>query len=846
MAVSFFPANALNDKNEMNAKSISINKTIQSDKNNTEYIWNKSLNYQIQKNTSDSLDIIEYSNENLESSENNRKDNNYWQSNLLKNDISSIKRDKEIENKQDPVPILYSTYNPQEYTDHAPIVIKGDENFTKENGVTGGSGKENDPYIIQGWKINISTAVTIEKTSCHFIIRDCLFDVESGSGFAIIRLNLYVSNGTIQNVILNSSKNPRTRNNGISIGPGSSNIKLENLWITAFQGIYFTYLGGRDGFVYEDVINKNISIDNCSIYHCGTGIHMRYCESVSISNTSISVYDHFDSPFLLIGLDMVHCDQVSMNRCEISQNELVFYMDSCSHYLLRNNTIHDNKELIQIFWNNDRYYGFYDPEVSVETDLACFDHDIDTSNLVDGKPMYYLRDKSDITIDGSALSISFLVLYNCDNVTVRNVNSIKIFIIGSTHNYIESCQPLKQTQHGILLFHSSNNLIQDCQLMDSGMMLFFSPLNILRNNTIIIEDYSNIKFAQGGFFIYGNQTEEYSQDIDTSNMINNKPMKYLVGEKDLRISASDDFGYLALVNCKNIKIVNIKVQEKSQGILIVNTTDSIIKKCTFLKNIYGIFIFNSYDVTVSNCVFKDENGFGIEIDSSHDIDILRCQGINNGVHVEMKLSTQCTIGMCYFGNNCCFQLVDCYENIFFLNTIVSQQCMYMIRGGDNEICYNKINLCSFGLEIYHGEGNNIHHNDFLSNKDKAIYLYETNEDTIHHNNIKNTGGLGADGEGISVQRSKNISINYNNIQKNDVGVEAYLYLSDLNVQHNYWGSRDGAGGYGSGSGDVLDAHMLEDEIVYYEPYLVKPVYFNRILGGLLYYLNLLTKSWNLC
>jgi hypothetical protein len=173
--------------------------------------------------------------------------------------------------------------------------------------------------------------------------------------------------------------------------------------------------------------------------------------------------------------------------------------------------------------------------------------------------------------------------------------------------------------------------------------------------------------------------------------------------------------------------------------------------------------------------------------------------------------------------------------------------MLIKGGGDNEICYNTLNLCYLGLEIYHGGRNHIHHNDFLSNKDKAIYLYETNEDTIHHNNIKNTGELGADGEGISVQRSKNITINYNNIQGNGVGVEVYTYNSgDLDVQNNYWGSRDGPSGYGSGSGDVLDAHISGEEDVCYEPYLVRPVYFNRIIGGLLYSLNLMMGSTHVC
>jgi len=48
------------------------------------------------------------------------------------------------------------------YTPHAPILIIGDANFLPANGVTGGSGTWNDPYVIEGWDINASTAHGIE------------------------------------------------------------------------------------------------------------------------------------------------------------------------------------------------------------------------------------------------------------------------------------------------------------------------------------------------------------------------------------------------------------------------------------------------------------------------------------------------------------------------------------------------------------------------------------------------------------------------------------------------------------------------------------------------------------
>ena len=52
------------------------------------------------------------------------------------------------------------------YTVHDPIHIDGDADFTAANGVTGGSGTASDPYIIEGWDIDATTAhgIWIEET----------------------------------------------------------------------------------------------------------------------------------------------------------------------------------------------------------------------------------------------------------------------------------------------------------------------------------------------------------------------------------------------------------------------------------------------------------------------------------------------------------------------------------------------------------------------------------------------------------------------------------------------------------------------------------------------------------
>jgi parallel beta-helix repeat protein len=58
-------------------------------------------------------------------------------------------------------------------TPHEPIQILSNSDFTAANGVTGGSGTSSDPYIIERWNIDASTAIGIDirNTNAHFVIR---------------------------------------------------------------------------------------------------------------------------------------------------------------------------------------------------------------------------------------------------------------------------------------------------------------------------------------------------------------------------------------------------------------------------------------------------------------------------------------------------------------------------------------------------------------------------------------------------------------------------------------------------------------------------------------------------
>ncbi|TES83550.1 MAG: hypothetical protein E3J91_02525 [Hadesarchaea archaeon] len=130
-------------------------------------------------------------------------------------------------------------------TPHAPIYIEGDGSFTPTNGVNGGgSGTQLDPYIIENFIIDASSAygIHIENTTKYFVIRNSLVENGGGSYYGIYLDNVIngkIENNTCENnnegIYLSYSDNCTIDNNtcennyhGISLWSSSDNNILDN------------------------------------------------------------------------------------------------------------------------------------------------------------------------------------------------------------------------------------------------------------------------------------------------------------------------------------------------------------------------------------------------------------------------------------------------------------------------------------------------------------------------------------------------------------------------------------------------------------------------------------------
>jgi len=202
-------------------------------------------------------------------------------------------------------------------TPHDPIYIEGNDNFIPANGVVGGSGTENDPYIIKNYIIDASTAngIEIRNTTVYFVVRNCVVK-NGGSYYEIVLYN--VTCGKIEN---NTCENSDI---GIYLESSSNNIITSN---TCPNNRYGIWLDSSD----NSIIENNI-IENCS----DTGISLGFSDNNLISNNIVR-----NNRYEGIFLEYCGYNLISNNIVENGIDGIYFWK-ACDNNSITNNIIRNN------------------------------------------------------------------------------------------------------------------------------------------------------------------------------------------------------------------------------------------------------------------------------------------------------------------------------------------------------------------------------------------------------------------------------------------------------------------------------------------------------------------------
>jgi parallel beta-helix repeat protein len=266
-------------------------------------------------------------------------------------------------------------------TAHGPIHINGNGQFTSANGVTGGSGTQSNPYIIENWDIDAkggTYCIWIENTDVWFVIQNCRVLNATNTSSEPYGTGIYLNNvthGTLKNnncsgnsrngiCLWNSNNNTIMNNNctnnsydGIQMYSSNNNtIMNNNCTNNSYYGIALQY--SNNNTVTNNTCSQNycgISVDTSSYNNTITKNNCAYNSyGMRVSSSSNNITNNICSYNSYHGLWLVSSsNNITNNNC--SYNFYYgLYLDSLNYNnnITNNNFYHNNYSAIYINANS--------------------------------------------------------------------------------------------------------------------------------------------------------------------------------------------------------------------------------------------------------------------------------------------------------------------------------------------------------------------------------------------------------------------------------------------------------------------------------------------------------------
>ena len=255
--------------------------------------------------------------------------------------------------------------------------------------------------------------------------------------------------------------------------------------------------------------HNRIEENNCS--NSDSGILLESC-SFNVIKDNI-LYNNSIGVKVYIELKTVRdkCTNTLLENNTCILNSCGLYLFDSKYITLERNTVENGGKGIKIL---DSKYITLRNNTLTDCDLAMEgwalkhwdSHDIDTSNLANGKPIVYLANVSGTVVDQDA---SWVLLGGCDNVTVKG-------------------QDPEDGNGGVLAGHCENITVSGGRYLGSGIILYKSSYISIMNNVISTDSGSGIKlFFTNNSLITGNTLDSNRKEgihlTDTScyNIISN-------------------------------------------------------------------------------------------------------------------------------------------------------------------------------------------------------------------------------------------------------------------------------------------------------------------------------------
>jgi parallel beta-helix repeat protein len=414
-------------------------------------------------------------------------------------------------------------------------------------------------YDSKGIYLNGMSNVTVKNT----IIRGFYYGVYLNStSYCVLSRNNITNNG----------------NHGIRLGYSSFNNVSGN-----------KLTNNDDGGIWLEYSSNNSVFNNNLISNTNGGIGLSYCSSNNISGNDIrnNIY------MLALWLWKSFGNIISGNNIVANYGGGI-RLDSSSNNTLRTNNM---------IWNLDNF------GVSGEA-LSDFVNDVDDSNTVDGKPIYYWVSKQDSVVP---LNAGYVALVNCTRITVQNLNlTVKTtqgILLAFTTNSTITKNNITNSFIGADLRQSLNNSIVENNITNTGYGVYVisSSKNIISGNNItnsehggiLIDESSNNNSIVGNNIVVSGSNGIYLGHFSNNNIVSRN-----------NIANHSYYGGITFWDSSNNIITeNSITNNKYSGISLSNSSGNIFYHNNFVNNTRQVYEWSQEYPEISPSINVWDNSY---------------------------------------------------------------------------------------------------------------------------------------------------------------------------------------------------------------------------------------------
>jgi len=302
----------------------------------------------------------------------------------------------------------------------------------------------------------------------------------------------------------------------------------------------------------------------------------------------------------------------SVENCILENGSFGLYMFSAGNITVTNNSVINNN--IKCEWTWDCFFsenkilegGF---RFIIFTLEEWTTHTVDPSNTVNGKPVYYWKNRNGGTIPPGAGQV---ILANCTQVTVENqefTNTSHGITVGhSSKNYIRGNTFHSNNEEAINLRRSTHNIISENYIYSNhhGIWLYNSDNNTIQFNNINSSGLGMLIISSNGNHIFGNKL--------TANL------------RGIEFMSSEDY-LKPTINT----VVNNTLRDNGIGISIDECDENTLQNNIVIDNGRGFYLSSSKRNNIIGNAIRD-NGYGIYFEDLSDENSIEGNNISNNYY----------------------------------------------------------------------------------------------------------------------------------------------------------------------------------------------------------------------